>query len=360
MSSSSRIQKLQSNLKTLGVEALLISEPIDLHYFTNIPMTSGQLLIQKESVDLFVDSRYHESCSQTFPHNTHLVPETSLKHTLEKLQDMKLGFDSSTLTYSQFQNLSKNIDDIEPNHSLIPIKRLGQNQRIIKDSSEIEKLRKAAKLACSGFEYILDHIQEGISEKELTQKLHAFLIAQGAQSLSFEPIIAFGANTSRPHHHPSDDKLKEGDPILFDFGVNLNGYMSDMTRMVYFKKVNPKVEEIGQIVLEAQQAALQLCKPGVTNSELDKVARELIESKGYGDNFGHGLGHGVGLEIHELPVISSSPLIESAPLKQGTVFTVEPGIYLPGIGGVRIEDTVVLTQDGYETFTLVPPEPLEL
>lgn len=359
MSSSIRIEKLQSSLHSLGVDALLIMNPVDLNYLTGIPMTAGKLLIQKKQADLFADSRYYQTCLEIFPFKTHLSPETKLPDII-KNQSLSIAFDSSTLTYEYYHLLIKALAPCPKKQTLLEIKNLGQTFRTYKDNKEIHKLKMAAELASQGFNYILDHIKVGVSEKSLTNKLHAYLIGQGAEAMSFDPIIAFGTNTSRPHHHPTDKTLNKDEPILFDFGIQLNGYMSDMTRMVYFGNIDPEIQKIGKIVLEAQQKAMSLCKPGVTNIELDKAAREYISIKGYGDYFGHGLGHGVGLEIHELPVISSSPSVKEESLYAGAVFTIEPGIYLPNKGGIRIEDTIVLTDSGYETLTSIPPEPLQI
>jgi Xaa-Pro aminopeptidase len=212
-------------------------------------------------------------------------------------------------------------------------------------------LRKAANLGTEGFEYLLEIIREGISEAELAVELEIFWKRKGSRGLSFQPIIAFGASSSMPHWRASSARLKKGDAILIDIGVHYHHYHSDMTRVVYFKEADPKMVEIHSIVQEAQQLALSLCKPGVKIGELDKTARDSITKRGYGAHFTHSLGHGIGLEIHELPTLRSGSPQSDLLLEPGMCITIEPGIYLAGVGGVRLEDTVVITESGYENLT---------
>jgi len=194
-------------------------------------------------------------------------------------------------------------------------------------------------------------LKEGISENELAIELEIFWKRRGSKAIAFDPIIAFGSNSSMPHYRVGQRKLNTGEAVLIDIGVNLNHYHSDMTRVVFFGDPDPKIASIYEIVLKAQELALENCRPGTPIAELDASARTYIEQKGYGENFTHSLGHGVGLEIHELPLIRSQSPGADTQLEEGMVVTIEPGIYLPGIGGVRIEDTVAITRDGYENLT---------
>lgn len=223
--------------------------------------------------------------------------------------------------------------------------------RRVKDKQEIRLLGKAANLGTEGFHYVCSKLTEGITEQELAIALEIFWKEKGSQGLAFSPIIAFGKNSSMPHHRAGATKLQSGDIVLIDIGVLLDYYHSDMTRCVFFGPPQKKLIEIYEIVRQAQEMALAMCRPGVLIEELDRAARSYIASKGHQEHFTHGLGHGVGLQIHEGPSLSQKSADKTLPLEEGMVITIEPGIYLPEIGGVRIEDTVVITDKGHKNLT---------
>jgi len=315
----------------------LIEDPIDLFYLTGIELSAGQLLISKEGSKLYVDGRYiEEAKSRT---NAELGPA--------KLSG-KVEFDSSKTTYQRYLDLQK--EGVE----LIPVREPTRASRLIKTAEEMEKLVAAANLGVEGYYAVLELLKEGITEKEVAVELEVFWRRKGGSSVAFSPIIAFGESSSKPHYHPTDRPLRKNEAVLIDIGVTLDHYHSDMTRVYFFGKPHPKMEEIYEIVKEAQARALALCKPGVTCRELDLAARDFITEKGFGEFFAHGLGHGIGLQVHEPPRIHSKGSDADFKLQAGMVITVEPGIYLPSIGGIRIEDTVIITPNGHRNLTNCP------
>ncbi len=315
----------------------MIEDPIDLFYLTGIELSAGQLLIAQEGSTLYVDGRYIEEAKS---------------HTHAELGPAKLvgkvEFDSCKTTYQRYLDLQKEGVD------LIPIKEPTRPLRVIKSPEEIEKLVAAANLGLEGYYAVLNLLEEGITEKEVALELEVFWRRKGGSAVAFSPIIAFGENSSKPHYHPVDRSLRKNEAVLIDIGVTLDHYHSDMTRVFFFGNPDPKMEEIYEIVKEAQARALALCKPGVTCRELDLAARDYINQKGFGEFFAHGLGHGIGLQVHEPPRIHSKGSDADFKLEAGMVITVEPGIYLPSFGGVRIEDTVIITPNGHRNLTNCP------
>ena len=260
---------------------------------------------------------------------------------------MKLGFDSENTTHQSFLNLQMLLKET----LLVPFNNPIQKIRSIKEPAEITLLSEAASLGIQGFHHIKSLLKDGIRESEISAELEIFWKKKGGQGLAFEPIIAFGANSAMPHYRASGTQLEQGMTVLIDIGVKWKGYHSDMSRTFFWGSPPVQMSEIYSIVEEAQQRALALCKPGTLIGDLDSAARDYIASKGYGENFMHSLGHGVGLEIHEWPLVCKREPYQNLPLEEGMVITIEPGIYLPGIGGVRIEDTVAITKIGYDNLT---------
>lgn len=342
----SRVSKLRKVLSEQNVEGLLIEDPIDLYYLTGIELSTGKLVVMEETAYLIVDGRYVEKCKTESLFPVLLYQDEKIFEKKELLEIDRLAFDSSKTSYQSYLSLKKH-----SKKELVPVDAPTRAIRVIKDSDEIALLREAADLGSQGYDYLCGLLQPGITEAELAIELEIFWKRRGSKALGFDPIIAFGKNSSMPHYRCGNVPLKKGDPVLIDIGVNLNHYHSDMTRVQFLGDPEPKMREIYQIVHDAQEMALALCKPGTKIGDLDAVAREYIESKGYGEEFSHSLGHGIGLEIHEAPTVRNKKPYSESPLEKGMVITVEPGIYLPGIGGVRIEDTVVITDDGHENLT---------
>lgn len=335
-----RIKKLK---KALEHDGFLIQNPVDLYYFTGLEMSAGKLLVLKDAIWLLVDGRYIEAAKERSPVPVKLDKPNLLLELIPK--GSKIGIDSektSLQSYMDLQTLWKKAS-VKP----VPEKGTVSQLREIKDAAEIELLRKAAKLGSLGYDHVANHLKTGITEKELADSLEQFWKKQGAQGVAFDPIIAFGPNSSKPHYRAGDVPLKSNQHVLIDIGVTLNHYHSDMTRVVFTGRKQKKIVEIYDIVAEAHLRAKKLAKSGAAIASLDTAAREYISSKGYGEYFSHSLGHGIGLEVHEAPAVRSS----TQKLKKGMVITIEPGIYLPGIGGVRIEDTYLILQSGCESLT---------
>lgn len=355
-----RLQQLQVLLKEIPTDALLVDDPINLYYLTGLQLSTGTLLVHPTGGFLLVDGRYFELCKKTSPVPVVLVAsnQNGLTDLLKENSFIKtLSFNSETTSYKRYLDLVKCLENALPKINFIPCDSPVKQLRGIKDSEEITLLRNAARLGSQGFDFVCSILQDGITEEKIAAELEIFWKQRGSKSLAFDPIIAFGSNSSMPHYRAGKCVLKPGDTVLIDIGVNCQHYHSDMTRVVFFKEANPKILEIYDIVKMAQQAALALCRPGVLIGELDRAARGLITEHGYGEFFNHNLGHGVGLEIHEWPSLRDAPPFQEIVLKPGMTITIEPGIYLPGIGGVRLEDTVVITSEGHENLTQRPVEP---
>ncbi|MES2344553.1 MAG: Xaa-Pro peptidase family protein [Chlamydiota bacterium] len=332
-----RIQQLQEQLSLWDVDGCLVENPIDLFYLTGLTLSTGSLLVCTDSVCLFVDGRYKAMVQETG-----VVPYGDILELDRHLKNKKIAFDSSTTVYQRFVKLEKT------DCALKAIPGLTKELRVIKDSQEIAILKKSGKLALSGIEYVATLLKPGVTEKELAREFELFCLEGGASGLSFPPIIAFGSNSALPHYRSGNRVLQEGDIVLIDAGAILNNYCSDLTRMVFFGKEDPQLKKMYDSIREAHKAALSCCRPGTPLRVLDETARKSIEDAGLGELIVHGLGHGVGLEVHEFPSVNMKGDDKDVLLRAGMVITIEPGLYLPGKGGVRYEDTIIITDNGYE------------
>ncbi len=336
--------------KFSGADCALITSDINRRYFTGMKSSAGIILAFPQKAYLLIDFRYIEKAravvtdaevielKKLFPqltellskHNAHSMAVESESMTVKELN-----------TYSHFFKDITIIDDDSLSNAISAM-------RIVKDEQETECIKMAQNIAERSLEQLLPFIRADRTEREIALELNRLMFANGAEDISFDTIVLAGANTSMPHGVPSDKKVEEGEFVLMDFGAVYNGYHSDMTRTVCVGKPSEEMEKVYNIVLEAQLAGIAAAKAGVVGSELDKVARDIIDRAGYGECFGHSLGHGVGLEIHEKP--NASPNYK-LPLIEGAVVTVEPGIYIAGKFGVRIEDFVILTENGCDNIT---------
>jgi Xaa-Pro aminopeptidase len=358
----SRIRAVQQYLKAHHLDGLVVDDCLNIFYLTGIELSLGTLLITQTFARLVVDHRYFESCKKNCP-----VPVIPLKADwlvtllMQKKCEriLTLAFDSENTSYEKYlvhrksmntlrkQSKGKRKVQLKPVHN--PIRAL----RAVKDRDEISALKKAAKLGSEGYDFVCSLLKTGITEIEVAQQLEIFWKERGSKGLAFDSIIAFGENSSMPHYKPSTVKLKKGQPVLIDIGVNFHHYHSDMTRVPFYGKPSKKMEEIYHVVLEAQEEAINLCAPGVKMSAIDAAARDHIASRGYGKYFIHSLGHGIGLEVHENPFFKKT---EDTILEEGMAITIEPGVYLSGVGGVRIEDTILITKKGHENLTKRPKD----
>jgi Xaa-Pro aminopeptidase len=342
-----KIEKLRSNFSTLGIDGMLITSPFNRRYISNFTGSAGVVLISEEKAQFLTDFRYIEQASkqcQGFEiiKITGSIPE-EVAQQAKKLGIQKLGFEEDFLSYSSFKLYAKEIES-----ELVPFSGIIEKLRLIKTDAEIKILKVAADIADAAFKHILDFLRPGKTELEVSNELEFFIRRAGATSSSFDTIVASGHRSALPHGVASDKVIEAGDIVTMDYGCYYNGYVSDITRTVAVGEPDAKLKEIYDIVLEAQLLGMAGIKPGMTGREADAITRDYITEKGYGEYFGHSTGHGIGLEIHEGPGLSmKSDVI----LEPGMVVTCEPGIYIPGLGGVRIEDDTLITKDHNEALT---------
>ncbi|MCQ2463096.1 MAG: aminopeptidase P family protein [Clostridia bacterium] len=331
-------------------DAAIITSEVNRQYFTRFPATDGYLLITADEVLLFADSRYIEAAQRSAKNCDRILLykgiEESLKPVLEQKGIKSLEAESDRLTVSELRSLREKTGvDIVSEGGL---DKAVDALRAVKDEEEISLIKQAQKIAENAFSHILGFISTDRTEKEIALELDYYMLSHGADGISFETIAVSGANSSLPHGVPSDKKIENGDFITMDFGAVVGGYHSDMTRTVAVGSVSEEQKRVYDTVLAAQHAGFSRLMPGVCARDADAAARDVISQAGYGQYFGHSLGHGVGVEIHEKPNLSPK---SAAVLEKGNVVTNEPGIYIPGSFGVRIEDMALITEDGYENLT---------
>lgn len=344
------VDYLKSFLKN-GEAALIMSED-NISYFTSFHSSNGYLVVTKNKSYFLTDSRYVEAAEDNIKTVDEVLLLRSMKDDLynliDKLGVKKLHIESDRITVKRYNDIKK---ATALRQELVADGKLDDainSIRIKKTREETEKIIAAQRIAEKAFDHILSFISTEKTEKEIALELDYFMLKNGADALSFETIAVSGKNSSKPHGVPSDKKIEKGDFITMDFGAVVDFYHSDMTRTVAVGEVSSKQIEVYETVLEAQLKAIEAVKAGKICREVDGVARDIIKAKGYGEYFGHGLGHGVGVEIHEAP--SLNPTCETV-LQAGHIITVEPGIYLPGEFGVRIEDMGAVTEIGFDNFT---------
>ena len=354
-----RYSKLVHLLDRKGLDAVLVSDAFNMRYFSGFTGGTGYLLITKKSKYLFTDSRYTTAAKAQAPDyvvvevdaGRDYCKEINIVIAKEKLET--LGFEAKKVTYSEYASLKERLTIKE----LVALGGELAALRRIKTKEEIDRMRQAEHIGDIAFEEVLQYIRPGVTEIEIAAKLEYSMKLNGAEKLSFETIVAAGKNSSKPHAEPGEYRIAKGDFVTMDFGCVYKGYCSDMTRTVVVGAADKRQKEMYATVLKAQLSVLDMLKPGLKGKEYDKVARDIIYGAGYEGYFGHGLGHSVGLEIHEDPRFS---MMEEEVVEAGMIMTVEPGIYIPDFGGVRIEDMVVITEDGYENLAHSAKELIEL
>ena len=348
-----RMDLLVAKLPENNLDAMLISAPENRRYLSGFTGSAGYLLISKGHAVLVTDSRYTEQATnQATQYQVHQVRSgwDWLMEWLEETGTKRVGFESQNMTVATYNNLLEALKqhDSLGQVSLVATSGLTEGQRTIKDGEELAMLQKAIDAADGAMEAVCPQIREGMSEREVAWRMEVAMRDLGADGLSFDTIVAAGPNGAMAHHQPSDRPIRLGEPIVIDMGALVGGYCSDLTRTVVVGEPDETFRKVYDTVLGAQLTAINTVRAGMTGEECDGLARTVIAEAGYGDNFGHSLGHGVGLAVHELPRVSpKSPDL----LQTDTVFTVEPGIYISGWGGVRIEDIVILGSDGAITLS---------
>lgn len=348
-----RVRNLQKRLRPTDASALLVTNPRDIRYLTGFIGDDSWALIPMRSskVYLLSDFRFDEQIVNEAPHAVAIMRKKGLAEELEKLTK-RLRADKVLIQPEYTTIATRKLIAKHLGASRLMMKDDGLlMQRAVKDASEIKLIRKAIAIQQQAFRETCDFIKPGQTENEITAYLEYRMRALGADGAGFPSIVAADANASLCHAIPGPKKVKAGGILLIDWGATYQGYRSDMTRVVALGKMKPKMREIYKIVLEAQLAAIDAIGPGVKLADVDKAARDVIAKAGYGKQFGHGLGHGIGLDIHEEPRLGATA---KGVLEPGHIVTVEPGIYLPGVGGVRIEDDVLVTSKGREVMCDLP------
>jgi Xaa-Pro aminopeptidase len=346
-----RATTIAERLTERELDALLVTDLVNLRWLTGFTGSNGVAVVGAEGLRRFgTDFRYlAQSAAQLDPAWEREIAQDLLERVAQGLAGpLRLGFDDAHMSVKDHARLEGLLDDAV---ELVRAGGLIEAMRAIKEPVELDAIRAATKLADEGLTEVLGRGLVGRTEREVALDLEFTLRRMGAEAVSFEPIVAAGPHGALPHAVPRDVAIPAGTLVVIDWGAQLDGYASDCTRTYATGDLDPRDREVYDIVLEAQERSLAAVKAGPTGQEIDAIARGIIEEAGHGEHFGHGLGHGVGLEVHEGPRLSRQG---TAPLEAGNVVTVEPGIYVPGAVGVRIEDLVVVTADGHEVLTSLP------
>lgn len=355
-----RLERVRALLDELALDALLVSRNANKRYLAGFVIArgdeatsgfSGTLLITRDRSLLLSDSRYLEQAGSEAPdwevRRTRGRFAGEIAPLLTELAIDRCGAEATVLSHADWTSLADAISG-----ELVPIDTPLNTLRLHKDSDELDALERAAALTDRCFAHLCDWLRPGMTEQQVAWEIEGWFRHNGAETLAFDPIVLVGARAAMPHGRPSEFAAAGGEPLLIDFGCQVDGYRSDMTRTVFIGSASARQRELYELVLAAQQAAYDSVRPGVLGTAVDAAARDVIAAAGHGEAFSHGLGHGIGLETHEAPML----LTYDQPLEPGMVFTVEPGIYLPGDIGIRIEDDVVLTEGGPRRLTSAPRE----
>ena len=352
----SKLGKLRTALAENNLDAILITSPINRRYITGFTGSAGAVIISEKNAVFITDFRYTEQAEaqaegfNIIEHKEGIVAE--IQKQLKGSNIKRLGFEKDHTTYGQYETYKQSFEA-----EVVPVTGLVEGIRIIKTSEEIEVMKKAAKIADDAFLHIQSFIKPGVKEIEVSNELEFFMRKQGAVSSSFDTIVASGYRSAMPHGVASEKEIQSGELVTLDYGALYNGYCSDITRTVAVGEVSDELRKIYNVVLEANLRGVKEIKPGMTGREADAITRDYITEMGYGEHFGHSTGHGLGMEVHEAPGLSHR---SDQRLQPGMVVTVEPGIYVAGLGGCRIEDDIVITENGNERLTWVTKEFIQL
>ncbi len=350
-----RLSKVRETLAEKELDATLISQPENRRYMSGFSGSAGWLLITAGRALLATDFRYYEQVGREAPGFELAQIKTKFSDLLPDLfADLgveRLGFESQHVTVDQLDTWRQEVDGVE----WVPLKDTVEGIRSIKEEAEIDALRRSVALTDAAFAHLMERIRPGMTEREAAWQIEAYMRGHGASKVAFDLIVAAGPNGALPHARPGDHVIRAGEPIVIDIGSVVEGYCSDMTRTICLGQPSAKYLTVWDLVLQAQEAVEAMVRAGVSGVEADAAARDLITEAGYGEYFGHGLGHGVGLAVHEGP--RASRLSEDT-FEAGMTLTIEPGIYLPGEFGVRLEDLVLIGQEGIEILTNTPKMPV--
>ena len=341
-----KFTNLRKVMEQKGLDAIVVLSPYNRRYLSGFTGTSGSLLITQDTKQLITDFRYIQQANsqaedfEIINQNGPMI--NKINELIQHGNYKNVGVEADLITYNEYQAL--NTDEVQ----LSSIEGVIETIRMIKDDFEIKQIQKAADIVDETYEHILKWVKPGMTENEVNNEMEMFMRSKGATCSSFDTIVASGHRGALHHGVASNKVIEEGDMITLDFGALYEGYVSDITRTFAIGEPKEEMKKIYNIVLESQLAALEQIKPGMTGKEADSIARDIISSYGYGEQFGHSLGHGIGLEVHEGPALSQKSDIV---LEENMCVTLEPGIYVEGLGGVRIEDDVLVTKNGLQRFT---------
>jgi Xaa-Pro aminopeptidase len=351
-----RRHALRGLLAHADLSALLVTKPANVRYLTGFTGSYGALLLLHDRTLFFTDGRYrHQAAAEVPGVEVVLAPGDLIGavNGVVRTAGNGLGFEPAGLTWNDGQRLRTGL----PGQAVVPAPPLVEELREVKDERELGHMREAARLAGEALAEVLASLRPGLTERQVAVALELAMRRLGGDGLAFDTIVAFGEQAAEPHHRPGDRPLADGDLVKLDFGPRVDGYCADMTRTVVLGRASQRQRDLYQLVREAQAAGLACLRAGVTAGEIDRACRQPIAEAGLGDSFPHPSGHGVGLEIHEAPRLAAG---SRARIASGTPVTIEPGVYLPGFGGVRIEDLAVARPDGHELLTTTSKELLEL
>lgn len=339
-----RIERACKRVSELKLDGLLIENPSDVFYLTAQMFSLARLLLKPDGASLFLDGRYFGQAQGKVPCEVVLLEKDTLQKGMTGIK--KIGFDSAFVTVEKANLLEKTI----PGKTWTPIPRPLKELRVCKDADEIAALKKAASVTAEGYRQILKKLKEGIEEQEIAFEFESYCRKAGASKMSFNPIVAFGENSAYPHYRAGRAHLKKNQFALFDLGAVVNHYCGDMTRGFFFGQPQEELERFYKLAKQAHELAAAEIRPGVRLGDLDAMVRAFFAKEGVAHLFTHGLGHGVGIDVHEYPLLRSDSDDCDLILQEGMVFTIEPGLYLPGVGGVRYENTYAVTVSGFENF----------
>lgn len=352
---NNRLAFLRDQLAEEGLDVILINQPENRRYLSGFTGSAGVLLISADDAVLAADFRYYEQVKAQAPDfRLAEVGYQFSEHLADLLSEMgarRVGFEASFVPVAMHHEWIKAAPDLE----WVATEEIVERIRAVKDKDEVDMVRQAITLTDEAFAHAVSIMRPGMTEREVAWEVEVYMRTHGADATAFELIVAGGPHGAMPHARASDRPLRAGEPIVMDIGARVDGYHSDLTRTICLGQPDGRFREVYDTVLRAQLAAEDAIRAGMSGKDADAVAREIIEEAGYGDNFGHGLGHGVGLAVHEKPRASK---ISEDTLEAMMLVTVEPGIYIPGWGGVRIEDIVLVREDGAEVLTGAPKEPV--
>ena len=357
-----RVARLRRRLQEQELDALLVTNPENRRYLSGFSGhddgadSAGALVVSRDATSLITDGRYTELAAREYPglrviHRQGPFAPLAAE-TLLAAGARRIGFEAAHVTVAGRDDLASALaekaGDAAP-PELVATRALVEPLRAVKDDAELAAIERAVAITDATFTYLCGYLRAGLTEKQVAREIERYMLEQGADGMAFTPIVASGPNAALPHVEPSTRELTLGEPIIIDMGARFAGYCSDMTRTVCLGELGPEGQAIYDLVLRAQETCEARIRAGMTGQQADALARDVAEAAGHGEHYLHGLGHGLGLEIHESPALSK--YAEEQTLEPGMVFSIEPGIYVSGWGGVRIEDTVVLTDAGVRVLT---------